>query len=353
MIPNEAGVWPRISPSASTGKGRPFHAHLADAQFGDVAVREVRAPVHLRQRGEGVGLGPGHDEHVEQAVAGVGFRRDLHAAAVEPAVRHRHVERPPAVRVAIGVEPHRRRAEARQGQPEPAGVPGAAEEPAEPLEPGRPGHHRAAQAGLGDVDEVPGRGRIPARAGNSAGHGAHVDEADTVPGQVPGCPHRVARQAERPDEVAPGARRHNPEHGVGHERPAAGDHPVDHLVHGPVPADRDQVALAVSERVPRGLGGVAGMGGPHDAVAEFGVPQDVLDLRQRRLQVAAPGPRVDDEDQRAEGAAHGASFMARGFMTRGFMMPAGSRAARIRARTSTPVAPRSPVRNLAFSRPTP
>ncbi len=342
MIPNEAGVVPSSSPSASTGKGRSASTCTAGPEFGDVAVRQVSAPVHLRQRGERVGFRPGHDEHVEQAVAGVGFRRDLHAAAVEPAVRHDHVERPPGERVAVGVEPHRRRAEARQGEPESAGVPGGAEEPADAVEPGRPGHHRAAQAGLGDVDEVPGRFGVAVPAGD----GAHVDDPDAVPGQVRGGLHRVARQAERPGEVAPGTGRHHPEHGVRHQRPAAGDHPVDHLVDGAVAARRDQVALAVPKCVPGGLGGVAGMGGPHDAVVQSLAPQDVLDLRQRRLPLAAPGPRVGDEDQRAEGAGHG----RRPF---GFMIPAGSRAALILVRTPVPAGPSSSARNLAFSRPTP
>ncbi len=125
-----------------------------------------------------------------------------------------------------------------------AAVPGAAEEPADRLEPDGPGHHRAAQACFGDVDEVPGRGGGGAAGGgNSAGDGAHVDDADAVPGQVAGGLHGVAGQAEQPDEVAAGAGRHDPEHGVGRDRPTAGDHPVDHLVDGSVTAGRDQVAL--------------------------------------------------------------------------------------------------------------
>ena len=44
MMPNEAGVAPRISPSASTGKGRSASTcSLAGPQLGDVAVRQVRA----------------------------------------------------------------------------------------------------------------------------------------------------------------------------------------------------------------------------------------------------------------------------------------------------------------------
>ena len=100
------------------------------------------------------------------------------------------------------------------------------------------------------------------------GHRAHVDGADPVPGQARGGLYRVARQAERPDEIAAGPGGHHPEHGVRRERPAVLDHPVDDLVHGAVAAHRDQVALAVAQGLAGGLGGVAGMGGADDAVAE-------------------------------------------------------------------------------------
>ena len=101
--------------------------------------------------------------------------------------------------------------------------------------------------------------------------------------------------------------RHHPEHGVGRDRPAIGDHPVDHLVHGSVAADRDQEALTGLERVPGGLGGVAGMGGPDDAVVKLEAAQDVLHLREGRVHLSPPGPRVGNHHQGSEGAAHGGS----------------------------------------------
>src|SRR5262249_60885770 len=127
-------------------------------------------------------------------------RRDLHAAAVEPAVRHDYVERAPGVMLAVGVEPDGGRAKARQSQPERGGVPGAAEEAAEA---GGFDYHRTAQAGLGDVDEAPG---LAVRAGDRA----DVDGADLVPGQARGGLGPVGGQAERPDEIAAGTRRYHP-----------------------------------------------------------------------------------------------------------------------------------------------
>ena len=70
---------------------------------------------------------------------------------------------------------------------------------------------------------------------------------------------------------------------------------------GSVAADRDQVALTAKQSVPRGLGGVAGTVGARYAVAEPGVPQHALDLRQRGVYLPPPGPGVGDDDQRAEG----------------------------------------------------
>jgi len=111
------------------------------------------------------------------AVVGLGLRRDVHAAAVEPAVRHHHVVRPPLVGVAVGLDPHDGRAEPGQRQPEPAEVLGRAEEGRET---GRPGDHRRAQAGFGNV------GKVPGHLGRAAGVGdpAQVDAADLVAGQV-------------------------------------------------------------------------------------------------------------------------------------------------------------------------
>ena len=162
-----------------------------------------------------------------------------------------------------------------QRQPEPGQVPSRAEQGGEP---GGPGHHRAAQPGLGDVGEVPGDfGRAV-----GVGHAAHVDGADLVAGQPAGGRDGIARQAERPDEITPGAGRDHPQHGIGGDRPVIGDHPVDHLVHRPVAAGRHQVPLAPGQRVAGGLGGVTGMGGPHDPVTDPGLGQDGLDLRQVR-----------------------------------------------------------------------
>ena len=174
-------------------------------------------------------------------------------------------------------------------------------------------------------------------------YSAHVDGLDAVPGQVPGGLDGVAGQAERPDEVAPGAGRHDPEHGVRRDRLAAGDHPVDHLVDGPVAADGDQVALAVPQGLPGGLGGVAGMGGPHDTVAEppsrrmrstFGSAASTFPRPARGLAMRTSGPK-------GLLTCILAAIYACGVMSCGFMIPAGSRAALILARTPTPVSPRS------------
>ena len=91
MTSNVAGVVPRISPSASIQGRVGLDPDPAGPQLGDVAVRQVRSAVDLRQRGEGVGLRPGHHEHLERPIAGIGLGRDLHAAAVEPAVRHHDI----------------------------------------------------------------------------------------------------------------------------------------------------------------------------------------------------------------------------------------------------------------------
>jgi glycerol-3-phosphate dehydrogenase len=139
----------RLDPERRVG----FDSQPAGPQFCDVAVGQVRASVDLRQRGEGIGLRAHHDQDVERAVVRLGLGRDLHAASVEPAVRHHHVVRPPLVGLAVRVDPHGSRAEARQRQPEPGQVPGGSQERREP---GGPGDHRPAQAGFGDVGEVPG-----------------------------------------------------------------------------------------------------------------------------------------------------------------------------------------------------
>src|SRR5260370_32456296 len=88
------------------------------------------------------------------------------------------------------------------------------------------------------------------------------------------------------------------------------------------------------------------MGGPHDAVDDCLLEQDLLDLGQRHLDFAAAGARVGDDHHGAERAGHGRR-------PRGFMMPAGSRAALILSRTAAPVSPSSALRYLAFRRPTP
>jgi hypothetical protein len=119
----------------------------------------------------------------------------------------------------------------------------------------------------------------------------------------------IAREAERPDEVAPGARRDHPEHGVGRDRLAVVEHSVDDLVDGPVASGRDQVTLTAGQGVPGDLGGVAGMGRPHDPVVEPRIGQDALDLREVRAGLPAARTRVGDDDQRAEGAGHGGSMV--------------------------------------------
>ncbi len=350
MISNVAGVVPSSSPSASMPKRRVgVEPHPAGPQFGDVAVRQVGAPVDLRQRGEGVGFRARHDQHVQRAVVRLGLGRDLHAAAVEPAVGHDHVVRPPLVGLPVGVQAHGGRGKARQRQPEPGQVPGRPEHGGQP---GGPGHHGPAQAGLGNVGEVPGD---LGRAGGE-GHPAHVDGADLVPGQTAGGRDGIARQAERPDEIAPGARRDHPEHGIGGGRLAIGDHPVDHLVHRPVAAGRHQVPLAAGQRLPGGLGGVAAMGGPHDPVADLGLGQDGFDLRQVLTHLAPPGPRVGDDHHGAERAGSclcGLCLSGHGSRTPGFMIWPGSRAILIFFSTSSPSGPSSAARKGALSRPTP
>src|SRR5215472_9739140 len=128
---------------------------------------------------------------------------------------------PPAERLAISVEPHRAWAEARQCQPETAEV---LHGPEEPGEPGCPGYHRAAQAGLGDVREIPGY----LGSSGCAGDLSHVDGTHVVTGKVTGGLYRVARQAERSHKVAPRASSDDPEDGVRGDRLIVGEHPVDH-----------------------------------------------------------------------------------------------------------------------------
>jgi len=76
--------------------------------------------------------------------------------------------------------------------------------------------------------------------------------------------------------------------------------------------------------------------------------QDALDLDQVGPDLTAPGPRVGNDHERAEHTGHG-----HGSRTPGFMIPPGSRAALIRASTSTPAWPSSPAKNADFDRPTP
>ena len=316
-----------------------FYPNAAGAQFHDVAMRKVGAPVHLWHDSEGVGFRPHHDQNVECAVVRLGLGRDLHATAVEAAVRHHHVVPPPLEGLAVSVEAHGTRAEARQRQPEPAEVLGG---PEEPWQRARPCHRRCSYPGLGDIGEVPDR---LCRTGG-AGDLAHIDAADTVADQAPGAFDGVPRQAKRLHQVASRAAGQHPEHGVRGDRPVIVQHPVDHLVDGPIAARRHQIALATLKGLAGGLRGMAGVSGPHDAVVKPGVLQHALDPGKLRPYRPSPGLRVGDDDHGAERAGHGNR-------TRGFRTPSGSSAALTLLSTSTPVSPSSVARNRDFSRPTP
>src|SRR6185369_7236769 len=118
----------------------------------------------------------------------------------------------------------------------------------------------------------------------------------------------LARDVERLDEVAAGARGHDAERRIRRHRRFAVEEAVDDFVDGAVAADGDDELGAAAQRLAGHLGG--GAGGAQKTLFEgaVGFLDGGAQLGPAALGLAAGGLRVDDED----GAGHGATIPQRG-----------------------------------------